>query len=374
MRAVHEQRDAYVEFLCGLARLESPSTDPDAQRAWQEMLAEAYADLCFDVCHLPGTETGGCLYARPTERSHGAPYQLLLGHGDTVWDTGTLKRMPVTVQDGRIRGPGVFDMKAGLTSMVFALRALRRVGAEPAVTPVVLVTSDEEIGSIESRPVIERLAAGASRAYVLEPALGLEGKIKTTRKGTGDLEIIARPTGAEAEGDVILELSQLVQRLYQLDDPERGVSLNVGTIDGREREGRPEGRLSVDVRVPTDDDAERIDAALRAVGASTPGIELEVRGGMDRPPMDATPRNRQLWKRAQRLGEALGLDLDEGRSGGASDGNYTSQHTATLDGLGAVGDGAHADHEYVEIDATLERCALLALLLLDRPLGEPRRS
>jgi glutamate carboxypeptidase len=379
MRAVHEQRDAYVDFLCRLAEMESPSTDPQAQAGWQDLLGSALAGLDFDVEHLPGEETGGCLYARARHGETGdAPYRLLLGHGDTVWDHGTIDRMPVTVSNGRVHGPGVFDMKAGLTSIVFALRALRRLGAELPATPVVLVTSDEEIGSPESKRHIQRLAAAAERAYVLEPALGLDGKIKTTRKGTGDLEIVVRApsgdaasgtAGGDASNEIVLELSRLVQKLHAFNDPESGVTVNVGTIDAGRRNGVAEGRLSIDVRVPTGDDAERISGALREVEASTPGLELEVLGGMDRPPMEETPRNRQLWQRARRLGRTLGLDLEEGRSGGASDGNYTSQYTATLDGLGAVGDGAHATHEYVEIDATLNRCALLALLLLDEDGG-----
>jgi len=230
------------------------------------------------------------------------------------------------------------------------------------------MTSDEEIGSGESRHHIERLAAGANRTYVLEPALGLDGKIKTTRKGTGDLELVVRADDDTAGNAVVLELSRLVQRLYTLNDPDRGVTLNVGTIDGRPRGTRGEGRLAIDVRVPTTEDARRVEAAIRNLEASAPGLTIEVLGGMDRDPMEATPANRRLWDRARRLGAILGLDLDEGRSGGASDGNLTSQFTATLDGLGAVGDGAHAEHEFIDIDATLERCALLALLLLEEPL------
>jgi glutamate carboxypeptidase len=369
---VHDHAGDYVDFLCRLARAESPSTDPDAQQEVQHLMAEALTDLGFSVTPLPGTTTGGALYARPDSRTPGAPCQLLVGHGDTVWPTGTLDTMPVTLDGDRLRGPGVFDMKAGLTSIVFALRALAAHDLTPAVTPLVLVTSDEEIGSPESRPHIERLARVAERVYVLEPALGLDGKIKTARKGTGEMTLIVRPTEDGAGGNVVVELSQLVQRLYDLHEPERGVTINVGTIDGHQVDdetGTSYGQLVVDVRVPTHEAAEEVRAAIQGIEAHTPGVTLEVRGGIERPPLERTPGNRRLWRLARRRGRDLGLELEEGRAGGASDGNFTSQHTPTLDGLGAVGDGAHADHEFIHVGRTLDRCALLALLLLAPPLS-----
>jgi len=370
---VHDHAEDYVDFLSRLARAESPSTDPAAQEAVQRLIGEALTDLNFAVTHLPGESTGGALYARPAQRPAGAPCQLLLGHGDTVWPHGTLDSMPVARDGERLRGPGVFDMKAGLTSIVFALRALAAHDLGPAVTPLVLVTSDEEIGSGESRPYIERLASVAERVYVLEPALGLDGKIKTARKGTGEMTLIVRPTDASTEGNVVLELSQLVQRLYELHEPERGITINVGTIDGNhvdDATGTPYGQMVVDVRVPTHEAAEEVRTAIQGMEARTPGFTVEVRGGLERPPLERTPGNRRLWMLVQQLGDDLGLDLEEGRAGGASDGNFTSQHTPTLDGLGAVGDGAHADHEYIHVDRTLDRCALLALLLLAPPLSQ----
>ena len=370
---VHDHAGDYVDFLCRLARAESPSTDPEAQGEVQRLMAEALADLDFAVMHLPGEDTGGSLYARPEQRSAEASSQLLLGHGDTVWPTGTLDTMPVTLDGERLRGPGVFDMKAGLTSIVFALRALAAHDLTPAVTPLVLVTSDEEIGSPESRVHIERLAGVAERVYVLEPALGLDGHIKTARKGTGEMTIIVRPTEASAESNVVLELSQLVQHLYELHEPERGVTINVGTIDGHQIDddtGTSYGQLVVDVRVPTHEAADEVRAAIQGIEARTSGVTVEVRGGLERPPLERTPGNRRLWTLVQRLGRHLGLELEEGRAGGASDGNFTSQHTPTLDGLGAVGDGAHADHEYIHVERTLDRCALLALLLLASPLSQ----
>lgn len=410
VQAVREETEAYVEFLCRLARIETPSTDPASQAPALAMLADALGDAGLTSTHLPGRDTGGCLVARPADRDRGRPVQFLLGHVDTVWPHGTLAGMPVddTVDaSGRrvVRGPGTFDMKAGLTSIVFALRALDRVGVSLPASPVVLVSTDEEIGSHESRRHIERLARASTRVYVTEPALGLDGRIKTARKGTGEyvVHVIDDPdadpdagrtsgrseagarggsNGAQAaSGNIVLELSRLVQRLYRLNDPERGVTVNVGTIDGQQAapsaaspgaagddeapvDAAPQGRLSIDVRVPTQDDAERVDAVIQAMEASTPGVRLSIRGGIERRPLERTPGNRRLWRHAQTLGAHVGLDLVEGRAGGASDGNFTSAFTPTLDGLGAVGDGAHATHEFVDVERTVDRCALLALLLL----------
>ncbi len=368
---VHDHAGEYVDFLCRLVRAESPSTDPNAQEEVQQIVAAALSDLDFHTMHLPGEETGGALYARPNDRERGPATQLLLGHGDTVWPKGTLDRMPVTVDGDRLCGPGVFDMKAGIASIVFALRALDAHDLTPPVMPLVLVTSDEEIGSPESRPYIERLAQASERVYVLEPALGLDGKIKTARKGTGEMKLIVRPTDAATEGNVVLELSQLVQRLYELHEPERGVTINVGTIDGHhvdDETGTSYGQLVVDVRVPTHEAAGEVRSAIENIEADTPGVTVDVEGGIERPPLEPTPDNRRLWRMAQRLGQSLGLELEEGRAGGGSDGNYTSQHTPTLDGLGAVGDGAHAEHEFIHIENTLDRCVLLSLLLMAPPV------
>lgn len=373
---IRRRRSAFVDYVQALVEHESPSTDPEAQQPVFRQLATSLDDLGFHTRHLPGMRTGGQLYARPALREHGQPFQLLIGHGDTVWSHGTLDHMPAQVDDGRLRGPGVFDMKAGLASIVFALETLDALGLTPPVTPVVLVTSDEEIGSFESKPTITRLARGASRALVLEPALGVDGKLKTARKGTGEFEIIAQGEAAHTglspdEGaSAIVELSHVVQKLHALNDPERGISVNVGTIDGGQRPNMvaSTSRLVVDVRVPTHEDANAIATTIKTLEPSTPGVELTIRGGIERMPMERTPRNQSLWEYAQHVGRWIGLALEDGLSGGGSDGNFTSHHTATLDGLGAVGDGAHADHEFIFVDETLDRCALLALLLMTPPV------
>ncbi len=313
------------------------------------------------------------LYASPRRRLRGVPAQLLLGHYDTVWPTGTLETMPFERQGDTIRGPGVFDMKGGLVMMILALRGLRAVGVTPEVTPVVFANSDEEIGSRDSRRYIEALARRVIRAFVLEPSLGEAGRLKTTRKGIARFTITVTGQAAHAGLDpgkgasAILELSHVIQRLFELNDPERGVTVNVGTIDGGLRPNvvAPESRAVVDVRVAGAEDARRVEAAIRGLETRTPGTAVRIEGGFGRPPLEPTPRNRRLWERARRLGESLGLELEQAAVGGGSDGNTTSLYTATLDGLGPVGGGAHAPDEHLRLQPTLSRAALLALLLAD---------
>lgn len=372
-------REDALEFLERLVLAESPSDVPEAQHQVFELLGNALDGLGFAVRHLPGDATGGQLYAVPRERERHRPGQLLLGHSDTVWPLGTLKEMPLEMSDGTVRGPGVFDMKAGLTQMVFALRTLQDLGLEPELTPVVFVNSDEEVGSGESSSWIRMLARRVERVFVLEPALGPRGKLKTARKGIGHFDVTVRGKAAhagldpEAGASAILELSHVVQKLFALNDPGRGVSVNVGVIDGGLRPNviAPLSTAQVDVRVPTPEDAERIEAAILGLDVSTPGVTVEVEGGIDRQPLERTPRNRAVWRAAERIADEMGIDLEEGTAGGGSDGNITSLFTATLDGLGAVGDGAHASHEQIDVPRTLERCALLAGLLMEEPLEQP---
>ncbi len=369
---LHGQRDELVEFLERLARAESPSVSRAAQQPAFALLAAALDDLSFDPHFLPGRASGGQLYARPRRRSRTQSIQLLLGHIDTVWPEGTLGNMPVQREGDRLRGPGVYDMKGGLTQMVFALRALRELGLEAPVTPVVFVNSDEEIGSRESTRHIRRLARIARRAYVLEPSLGPEGRLKTARKGIGRFTLTVKGRAAhaglnpEAGASAILELSHQIQRLFALNDPASGVTVNVGMIDGGIGPNvvAPESRAVIDVRVPTHEAARRVEEAIHNLAPVTPGVSLKIEGAIGRPPMERTPAGQELWSVAQNLGQELGLRLEQAAAGGGSDGNTTSQYTATLDGLGPVGDGAHAHHEFVVVDKLIERTALLTLLLL----------
>ncbi len=380
-RALHKylaaHRDQMLALLEALVRAESPTDVPEAQADVQAALTRLLEALGFRVQFLPGGgESGGHLYARPQARPRGRPVQLLVGHCDTVWPRGTLQEMPFEVEEEIVRGPGVFDMKGGLVQMLFALAALRGTSTEPSVVPVVFVNSDEERGSPTSQRHLTRLARCAHRAFVLEPALGLDGKIKTARKGAGRFTVRIEGKSAHAGLDpesgssAILELSHVVQALHALNDPDAGVSVNVGTIDGGTRPNvvADAGMAEVDVRIETHEQARRVEDAIRGLQASTAGTSLHIEGGIGRPPMTPGPAARRLWAQAQQAAAQLDLHLDAGRSGGVSDGNLISQHTPTLDGLGPVGDGAHARHEFCYVDQMVERSALLALLLAQPPL------
>jgi glutamate carboxypeptidase len=369
---LNEQREEMIAFLSRLVLAESPSTSPEAQALPLTILWEALDELGFAAEVVPGHETGGYLRAfLKTPHDESGAQQLLLGHCDTVWPLGTLRQMPLVVRDNVVRGPGVLDMKGGLTQMVFALRALRELGQTPAYAPVVLVNTDEEIGSRESKAVILQQAQQVERAFILEPSLGLSGKLKTARKGVGRFEVVAHGRAAHAGLDpekgvnAVLALSYLVQDLHALNDPQKGISVNVGMIEGGLQANviPPQCRALVDVRVPTRADARRLEKAVLGLSAPMPDIHLEIFGQFGRPPMEPTAKNLSLWRTAEALARELETELDQGVAGGGSDGNYTSLHTATLDGLGAVGDGAHAAHEFIYIDKMIERTALLALLL-----------
>jgi glutamate carboxypeptidase len=374
--AVAARQDDMHDLLETLVCIESPSDDPAAIAAVHEPLIERFAALGFAAYQTPPRDgRGPHLYARPQPRTPSAPLQLLVGHCDTVWPHGTLEQMPFEIDDNVIRGPGVFDMKGGLAQLLTALHALRDVGLDLGtdlpVTPVVFINADEEVGSPTSARHIHRLARCAHRAFVVESALGLDGKIKTARKGTGRYTIRIQGKSAHAGLDpesgasAILELSHVVQAVHDLSDPEAGLTVNVGTIEGGTRPNviAAESRAEVDVRVTTGEQMRHVDAALHNLEATTPGTTLEISGGVGRPPMEFTERSRQLWEHTQTAAAWLNLPLDHGRSGGASDGNLTSQHAPTLDGLGPVGDGAHARREFCYADKMVERAALLAVLL-----------
>jgi glutamate carboxypeptidase len=284
---------------------------------------------------------------------------------------GTLDERPFQINGNVIHGPGSFDMKGGLAQLIVARRAIRDLRLETPVQPVVFVNADEEIGSRSSTRYIRMLARHANRALVLEPALGERGDIKTTRKGIGRFTVTvygkAAHAGLDPEGgeSAILELSHVIQKLFALNDVERGITVNVGTVDGGIQPNvvAPHSKAVVDVRVPTVAAGNEIEYIIHSIKPCNPEIRLHIEGSIGRPSMEPTPRNNKLWERAQEVGEELGIELHHVRAGGGSDGNTTSQFTATIDGLGPVGDGAHAIHEHLLIDKTLERAALLTLLL-----------
>ena len=373
---LRERRQTMVELLVDLASEESPTDVPASQLPVQERLRQALAVRGFDVRHLAGRRTGGHLFAVPTERRHGLPAQLLIGHSDTVWPVGTTRSMPVVVENGRVRGPGTFDMKAGLVQGLFALDALQALGLEPPATPVWLINSDEETGSPESKRWVRLVSRHAVRTFVLEPALGPDGRLKTARKGVARFTVSVHGRAAHAGLDptagasAIQELAHVIQSLHRLTDLERGTTVNVGVVRGGIRPNvvAPLAEADVDVRFVTMAEGEAVTAAIRGIAPRTAGTRLEWAGGIEITPLERTPRNQALWAQARAAAERLGFTLEDAISGGGSDGNTTSRFTATLDGLGAIGDGAHAVHEHVVIDGMAQRAALLAELLM-APVG-----
>ncbi|TNF89457.1 MAG: M20 family metallopeptidase [Gammaproteobacteria bacterium] len=373
---LRSQQDSMTALLKDLVLMETPSTDAESQAQIRARLKAEFEQIDYRVNLIPGRNSGGHVYASAKYRGKRQPAQLMLGHCDTVWPIGTLMDMPLVLQENILHGPGVYDMKAGLVEMIYALRAIEELGMRPTVAPLCFINSDEEIGSRESTRYVRALAQRVDRCMVLEPSLGPSGKIKTARKGVGRFEVTVQGKAAHAGLDpgagasAILELSHVIQKLFELNDPEHGTSVNVGVIDGGIRPNMvaPQSRAIIDVRVQTHADAERVENAIHGLEAETPGVILTIEGSIGRPPMERTESNQQLWRVAQELAEDLDLEIEQGTAGGGSDGNTTSLYTATLDGMGAVGDGAHAHHEHIDIDLLPERCALLTLLLLAPPL------
>jgi glutamate carboxypeptidase len=372
LAGAQRRADRMAADLVALASLESPSADPDAQSPVLAYLDDAFAHRGLRTRRLAAGSSGGMLLAAPRVPPTPAPFQLLVGHADTVWPHGTTGVRPPTHSDGRVTGPGTYDMKAGLVQLLTALDLLAEIDREPAVVPVVLVNSDEEIGSRGSTAAVRALSAAADRVLVLEPSLGSAGALKTARKGLGRYTITVHGRAAHAGLDpaagasAILELSAVIASLFALNDASRGITVNVGMVSGGIQPNvvAPESSAVVDVRVLTAADAQEVDAAIRALQPATPGCSLTVDGGMGRPPLERTERNQRLFAAAQDVGARLGLELTEATAGGGSDGNTASLLAPTLDGLGAVGDGAHADHEYVAVVPWVQRTALLAGLLL----------
>jgi glutamate carboxypeptidase len=366
------RREAMIALLKCMTEAESPSDRPETQFEIREIIATRLEAMAYTARRIPGRTSGGMLYASPRKRRRRAPAQMLLGHYDTVWPRGTLAAMPFEVEGDLVRGPGVYDMKGGIAQALLALEALQHFGVEPAVTPVMFFNSDEEIGSGDSSRHIVSLASRMDRVFVLEPSLGPRGRLKTARKGIGRFTVTVEGEAAHAGLDpgagasAILELSHVIQAFFALNDLERGITVNVGTIDGGLRPNvvAPHSQAVADVRVASARDAIELESAIMGMAPVTAGTRLVIEGGFGRPAMEKTPANRHLWRLAYRLGEGLGIELEEGMAGGGSDGNTTSLYTATLDGLGAVGDGAHANHEHLRLGRTLERTALLVCLLM----------
>jgi glutamate carboxypeptidase len=295
----------------------------------------------------------------------------VLGHYDTVYATGTLAKTAFRIADGKAYGPGTFDMKAGIVQALFALDALKRLGEPLRKRIIYLWTSDEEIGSESSRKLIETEARRSDAVFVLEPSFGPRGLLKTARKGVGEVEIIVHGRASHAglapqEGvNAIHELARQLARVQECNDLRRGVTINAGLIEGGTRTNViPErARAVLDLRALRITDMQRLEQRLRALRPTLPGARLEIHGGFNRAPLERK-MSATLFARAKSLGAKMNLSLDECTVGGGSDGNLTAAcGIPTLDGLGAVGDGAHSSHEYVLVKTMPARAALLAGLL-----------
>jgi glutamate carboxypeptidase len=357
-----------LETIETLVGLESPTDDKPAVDRCGVELTRRLTQLGGHVRAITTSAAGNHLRA---EFGSGARQVLLLGHFDTVWPVGQLERMPLVRVGDQLRGPGVLDMKAGIALAMLATGAVVELDAMDGLRIVMLWTADEETGSGTSRALVETEAQRSEAVFVLEPALP-GGVLKTRRKGCGQFEIVVRGEAAHAGVDptkgvsAIRELARQIIAIEALQDLPRGVSVNVGVIHGGTRPNvvAPEARAVVDVRAPSQADASRVAAAFRALTPNIPGARLEIRGGFERPPMERTRGVASLYALAERVGADLGQSIAEGATGGGSDGNFCAAlGIPTLDGLGAVGDGAHALGEHVLIPSLVPRAALIAGLL-----------
>ncbi len=362
------QREIITQMR-GFVECESPSGDAAALRRFADMVASSLTG------HARIRYTGHLLAEFPSPRRKQAGQILVLGHLDTVWPTGTLKTMPFREKDGRLWGPGVLDMKSGIAFFLAAVTALRELDIPLSRRVLLQLNSDEETGSHTSRALTEKNAARCGCALVLEPGTGLTGKLKTARKGVGDYRVTVRGKAAHAGIDfaagasAVVELSNQIQRIAQFGKLERGITVNPGVISGGTRSNvvAAEAMTHVDVRIPRLRDAGPLDRKFQSLRPVDKRCSIEVTGGINRPPMERTAGTVKLFKQARELAREIGVDLEESSTGGGSDGNFTSAlGIPTLDGLGGVGEGAHASHESILIERIADRVALLAKLLSAR--------
>jgi glutamate carboxypeptidase len=351
---------------------ESPSTEKTAADACAEVIANEWRKRDVLVERFEQEHRGAHLRITHGAGAKSRGQLLVLGHYDTVYATGSLATMPFRIDRDKVYGPGVFDMKAGIVQALFALDAIQTFGGALAKKVVFLWTSDEEIGSESSRKLIESEAKRSDAVFVLEPALGAKGLLKTARKGVGEAEIIVRGRASHAglapeKGvNAIHELALQIARLQVWNELPRGISINAGLIEGGTRTNviPDHARVILDLRALRSNDMQKIEKKLRALRAILPGAKLEVRGGFNRAPLEHK-FSAELFQRASSLARQMGFTIGEGTAGGGSDGNLTAAlGIATLDGLGAVGDGAHSPGEYILARALPQRAALLTALLL----------
>lgn len=350
--------------------IESPTHFKPGVDRLAKFFAREFKRLGGKIRILKHPTVGTSLWAEFWEEKRGQKPILLLGHLDTVWDVGTLKHMPFRIRGSRAYGPGIYDMKSGIVCGLWAIRALQALGIQPLSPVRVFLNSDEEVASVAFRKRLLAEARGARAVLVLEPAAA-GGALKTSRKGVGEFRITVHGRSAhagvnpEAGVNAISELARQLPRIERFARPRRGLTLNVGVIEGGTRSNViPErASASIDVRIPRLKDREAIERKVRGLKPFHPEARLVIEGGIDRPPLERAMAS-ELFRRARELGRQLGMEIAEASSGGGSDGNFTAAvGVPTLDGLGAVGDGAHARNEHVVIRELPRRAALLAGLL-----------
>jgi glutamate carboxypeptidase len=363
-----------LSLLRKMVEIESPSDDKAAVDRMGAFLAEVFERLGGRVTFYPEKAAGNHLKVEfPGGASDGASGKpvLLLGHFDTVWPMGTLAKMPFRMEAGRAFGPGVYDMKAGITMMIFALRALKESGA--AHRPVtILLDTDEEVGSTTGRPIVEATAKDCEAVLVLEPSQGPQGHLKTSRKGVGDITIRVRGRASHSGVDfekgrsAIVELARQLLEVVKFTDLSRGITVNPGVIQGGTRSNviAAEAWAEVDLRIARAADAKELEQKFVALKPFDPDCSIELSGGINRPPMERTEGTVRLFGIAKEIAATMGCKVEESSTGGGSDGNFTSAlGIPTLDGLGALGEGAHAANESVVIHELAQRTALLAGLI-----------
>lgn len=356
-----------------LVHYESPSQHKDKLDVLAAVLSGRFQAVGAQSEILTSAKRGHHIRAvvAPSQAEANVKPVLILGHYDTVWPVGTIADRPFRIEDGFAYGPGIFDMKGGLVIIEYALRLIKLMNLPLPRPVVVLLNSDEEIGSPDSRKLIKQHARLSEYVLVMEPALP-GGELKTARKGVGAFTVAvtgrAAHAGAEPENgaNAIVELARQILHIQNLEDQAKGTTLNVGTISGGMRSNvvPAHAQARVDCRAWTAQEAQRVEKALKQLEPFNAETALKVRGGFGRPPMERLPGTVALFERVANIGKHLGLTLSEGSTGGASDGNFTAAlGIPTLDGLGVKGSGAHAIHEQVEITSLPERTALLAAVL-----------
>lgn len=363
-------------MLREMVEIESPSDDAAAVTRMAEWVAERVAPYAR-VKFFPGEPYGKHL--RCEFKLKGAPADrraLALGHLDTVWPIGTLKTMPFHEAEGRLHGPGVFDMKGGVSFFLMAMEAIRELGLKPSARVSLLLVADEEVGSLNSRPLTEATARDVDVALVLEPAMGTEGKLKTARKGTGlyRIQVQGRPAHSgidfEAGASAVLEIARQVETISGFTQISRGITVNPGVIRGGTKTNvvAAEAELRGDLRFWKTRDGEALVRKLQRLKPFDKRCKITAEARLNRPALERTPGVKRYFEHARKIAAELGVDLQEASTGGASDGNFVSAlGVPVLDGIGAVGDGAHAAHEHIQVDRMPDRAALL-VGLLTRPL------